>query len=83
MSAIKSITHMNVKIPGSKIFFEIIAIFLQVLDQNFEQKDLNVDVIIDIFKMLNYTGNLSKNIFQPIGAPHTWVSCLGMLEWLA
>ena len=36
-----------------------------------------------MLKVFNYTGNLNKNIFQPIGAPHTWVHCLSILDFMA
>jgi hypothetical protein len=49
----------------------------------FERDELTVDVVIDYCKLFGYTGNLNHNIFKPIGAPHTWVFCLAILEWLS
>ena len=33
--------------------------------------------------MYGYPGFVGKNIFQPIGAPHTWIHCLGILDFMA
>lgn len=69
--------------PNSKNLMSTIASFLHSLDNHFESSDLELDMIIDLYKMIGYPGNINKTIFQPVGAPHTWPVCLQMMEWLA
>ena len=56
----------------------------RALDDELETNDVNnPDTIVNILKLFNYPGFLGKNIFQPIGAPHTWIHCLSILDFMA
>jgi hypothetical protein len=44
---------------------------------------MNVETVINAVQVFGYKGNCNKNIFQPIGAPHTWIHCLAILEWFS
>ncbi len=68
---------------GSNVFYDVFASLAKAIDQKFDRSDINVDIVLDILKVFNYPGNLNKNIFQPIGAPHTWYNCLGILDFMA
>jgi len=78
-----TISRESLKGAGSKVFFDVVTIFLKALDSKIERDSINSETMVDIVKMMGYTGNLNKNIFQPIGAPHTWSYCLSILEWLS
>jgi SMC interacting uncharacterized protein involved in chromosome segregation len=32
--------------------------------------------------MMGHFGTISKNIFTPVGAPHTWTTCISLMHWL-
>ena len=40
-------------------------------------------MIVEVLRTMGYTANISKNIFNPIGAPHTWGNCLQLMEWIS
>lgn len=39
----------------------------------------NTEMIAEIYKIIGYPQTINKTMFQPIGAPHTWNSCLQIL----
>lgn len=55
--------------------------FLGSIDQQ-EQVKIEVDHIPELFRMLRYPTAVSKNIFNPVGAKHTWGQCLTLISWL-
>lgn len=69
--------------PNQKTLIMTISNLLRSFDNNFDESNLTVDMIIEIYKMLGYQANINKTFFQPVGAPHTWTHCLVMMEWLA
>jgi SMC interacting uncharacterized protein involved in chromosome segregation len=69
--------------PNQKTLINTIAHLLNSFDGKFEPSNLEVDMIIDLFRMLGYPSNINKTYFQPVGAPHTWGQCLQMMDWLA
>ena len=68
---------------GSKIFYDVFAILARAIDDKLEREELTLDHILGILKVFSYPGFLGKNIFQPIGAPHTWIHCLSILDFMA
>lgn len=67
------------KTGSNKVFLDIVGIFIKAIDHKFERVDVNTDFITEFLKTFGYPHALSKNIFQPIGAPHTWGQCLMIL----
>lgn len=67
----------------NRSLISVISALMRSVDGHFDSSDLEADMIVELFRMIGYTNNISKTIFQPIGAPHTWPSCLQMVEWLA
>ena len=65
-----------------KTVLTLIGNFMGVLD-NKEHVKVDVESIPDIFKALGCPYNVNKNIFNPVGAKHTWGSCLMIINWLA
>lgn len=39
--------------------------------------------MLDALRVFGYKGNYNRSLFQPIGAPHTWMQCLTILEWFS
>ena len=68
---------------GSAIFFDAFLILIRALDDTIDPKELTVDSIVYFLQSWNYPGCLIKNIFQPIGAMHTWNNCLAILDFMA
>ena len=79
------ITKEMIKEGGSKLFYDVFTILTKAIDEDIEVGEINnnVEAIHGILKLFNYPGYLGKNIFQPIGAPHTWIHCLGILDFMA
>ena len=70
---------------GTNVFFNALNILLHGIDPTFKSEYLNnnVEMVILALNTFGYKGNISKAIFQPIGAYHTWPACLHILEWFA
>ena len=81
------ISRETLKAGGNKIFFDVYCIFLRAMDGSTDRAEFNssnsVDFLIESLKFFGYPKPVSKSLFQPIGAPHTWPACLQILEWLA
>ena len=43
---------------------------------------VEIDNIPEIYRLLKYEVTVSKNLFNPVGAKHTWTQCLGIISWL-
>ncbi len=61
----------------------VIATLLSELSFKVDPAQLSHELIKDYFRLLGYPYKISNNIFTPVGASHTWGSCLQMMEWLA
>ena len=89
LEAMKKIFHDNEKYiytglkANQKTLLSTIAAFLHSFDNAFEENNLTIEFLPDLFKVLGYPSNVSKTYFQPVGAPHTWGQCLAMMDWLA
>jgi len=64
---------------NQKTLINTIAHLLNSFDDKFQPAQLEVDMLIDLFKMLGYPSTINKTYFQPVGAPHTWGQCLQMM----
>ncbi|KRX05919.1 hypothetical protein PPERSA_03856 [Pseudocohnilembus persalinus] len=76
------ISIKQLQCPSGKQFQQVILFLLKIYDSDLNQGSITNEQIAQILKYLGYTGNLSKNIFITIGAPHTYGYILTMLEWL-
>lgn len=82
-TALRAITKDMLKEGGSKIFFDVFAILARALDDRVERDQVTLEAVLSLLKVLGYPGFVGKNIFQPIGAPHTWLHCLAILDFMA
>ena len=82
MGGSKSLALTTLK-PNQKSLLSTVASLLSSFDDHFEEQNLTIDMMIDVFKTLGYTQSINKTVFQPVGAPHTWGVCLQMMNWLA
>lgn len=80
-----SVSREILKTGGNNVFFNVLAMLLHGIDGCFKLEYINnsMEMVILALNMFGYKGNCSKAIFQPIGAWHTWNSCLAILEWFA
>lgn len=69
--------------PGMKTLSSAIATLLSIFDEEIQPSQFDAETILDIFKLFEYPFPVNKNIFLPVGAPHTWSTCLTMVEWLS
>lgn len=69
--------------PKGSTLFNNISTFINAIDRNSEKFVVDTENIPAILNFWGYPHFYNKNIFQPIGAPHTWPSCLQMMEYLA
>ncbi len=67
---------------NSKTLLNTIGTFLNSIDGSFEVGSVEVDHIIDIFRFMGYPHTINKNIFNPVGAPHTWTACLQLMQFM-
>jgi hypothetical protein len=77
------ISRETLKAGGNKIFFDVYCIFLRAMDGNTDRAEFNnasnsIDLLLESLKFFGYK-TVSKSLFQPIGAPHTWSGCLQIL----
>lgn len=56
---------------------------MREFDESFRYEDMDAEFLPELFKALGYTTPVNKNIFNPVGAPHTWPTCLTLMYWLA
>lgn len=68
---------------NQKILYSTIGSLMRVIDRSFEDSILDPETVINIMKFWGYQVNIHKTVFMPVGAPHTWGACLGMLYYLA
>lgn len=80
-----SVSREILKTGGNNVFFNVLTLLLHGIDGSFKLEYINnsMEMVILALNMFGYKGNCSKAIFQPIGAWHTWNSCLMILEWFA
>ena len=80
---LRAITKDMLKEGGSKIFFDVFTILAKGIDDKIERDQVTLEGVLSLLKVFGYPGFLGKNIFQPIGAPHTWLHCLAILDFIA
>lgn len=73
--------HNSIK-ADQKTVLNLISTFLGAFDVGFDTTKLEIEDIPEIFRLLKYPGNVSKNLFNPVGAKHTWGQCLNVINWL-
>lgn len=81
-SQYRIITRETIRDGGSKLFYDVFAMLGRVVDDRMEASDLNPEIVTGILNFYRYPGQMNKNIFQPIGAPHTWLHCLNILDFI-
>ena len=77
------LTKETIKSGGQKVFYDIAHVFLHVIDEGIEREEVTQDSLLSFLRFKEYSGNVNRTIFTPIGAPHTWMHCLAILDWLA
>ena len=65
--------------PNQKTLLSTITSLMYSIDINFEQSFLDIELIMQILTFWGYPYHYNKTVFQPIGAQHTWHSCLQMM----
>ena len=69
--------------PSQKALLTVCATLMRELDDTFQFEDLDLEFLPEMFKTIGYFSPINKNIFMPVGAPHTWPSCITLMHWLA
>lgn len=69
--------------PNQRVLLDTIATFLREFDGRFDSSGLDCDMLPEVFKIIGFYSPINKNLFNPVGAPHTWNSCLLIMSWLA
>jgi len=69
--------------PSQRTLFTVVATFMREFDKSFQYEDIDAEFLIELFRSLGYPHPINKNIFMPVGAPHTWPVCIGLMNWLA
>ena len=47
-----------------------------MIDNDTQQGSIDLDFVIKTLNFFKYPHHYTKNVFQPIGAQHTWHACL-------
>lgn len=66
----------------TKTVLSTIAAFLTSISPEFDANKLSVENLPELYRLLKHPGNVNKNIFNPVGAKHTWWQCLSVIKWL-
>ena len=78
-----SYSRETLKSGSKQVFYDTVGALLGGIDQEGEPPEIDQELIVNALETLEYDGNYGKNVFTPIGAPHTWPHCLAILEFLA
>ena len=73
--------HNHIK-ADQKSVLNLISSFLGAFDVGFDSTRIEIENIPEIYRLLKHPGNVSKNLFNPVGAKHTWGQCLTVINWL-
>jgi hypothetical protein len=65
-----------------KSVINTISSFLSAFEIGFQSTMIEIENLPEIFKLLKHPGNVSKNLFNPVGAKHTWWQCLSVIKWI-
>ena len=65
------------------VFMNYIGSFMTLIDRMFDKTFVNSETVPQLISFWGYPENTSKSVFKAIGAPHTWNTCLHMMEFLA
>lgn len=69
--------------PKTSTMINTISSFMNSIDHQFEKNYLDIDSIPQLLNFWGYPHSYNKSVFQSIGAPHTWGTCLQMMEFFA
>ena len=77
-----SISTTSLK-PNQKTLFSTISSLVFGIDHDFQESLVKEDTIQQLMKFWGYPHTINKTVFNPVGAPHTWNTCLQIMYFLA
>lgn len=60
-----------------------VGAFMTLVDSNFDKSMVDFEVVQQLLTFWGYPINYNKSVFQTVGAPHTWFTCMQIMEFLA